>query len=57
MAPKKVRKNVRKVEVPKDIPTEFELRYTAADMQKRRAKREQREREKAEKQQREERDR
>ena len=54
MGPEKGRKNVRKIEVPTDTPTEFELGDTAADIQ-RREDREQREKE-AEKQQREERE-
>ena len=48
---------MRKIEVPKDIPTEFELGYTAADIQRRREETEHREREEAEKQQRKERER
>ena len=52
MGPQKARKYVKKVEVPTDTPTEFELGDTAADIQ-RRQERQQRERE-AEKQQREE---
>ena len=35
---------MRKIEVPRDIPTEFELGDTAADIQSRREEREQRER-------------
>ena len=52
-------KKVRKIEIPTDTPTEFELGDTAADIEKRREKREQREREreKAEKKEREERER
>ena len=46
MGLKKARKNVKKIEVPTDTPTEFELGYTAADIQR-----------EAEKQQREERER
>ena len=54
MGPKKSRKNVRKIVNPTDTPTGFELGDTAADIQRRRQKRELRERNKAEKQQREE---
>ena len=54
MGPKKVRGNMRKIEVPTDSPTEFELRDTVADIQRRRNEREQRE--KAAKQQREKRE-
>ena len=57
MGPKKLRKNVRKIQVLTDTPTEFELGYTAADIERRRVDREQREREEAEKHQREERER
>ena len=35
---------MRKIEIPKDTPTEFELGDTAAHIQRRRAEREQRER-------------
>ena len=55
MGPKKVERNVRKTKVPTDTPTEFELGDTAADIQRRREKREQGEKE-AEKQQRKERE-
>ena len=41
IAPKKARKNVRKIEAPTDTPTEFELGDTAADIQKKREVREQ----------------
>ena len=34
--PKKVRKNVGNIEVPTDIPTEFQFGDIAADMQRRR---------------------
>ena len=44
MGPKKGRKNVSKIEVPRDKPTESELGDKAADIQRRREKREQRER-------------
>ena len=51
MASKKARTNTRKIAIPQDIPTEFELGDTAADIQRRveRVKREQREREEDEK--------
>ena len=39
MSPKKARENPRYIKVPADIPTEFELGDTAADIQKRREKR------------------
>ena len=45
---------MRKKEVPRDTPTEFELGDTAADIHRRREEREQRDREKAQKQKREE---
>ena len=49
---------IRKIEVPTDTPTEFELGDTAADIQKRREEREKREGEEdSQKQQREERER
>ena len=48
-----LQKNVRKTEGPKDTPTEFELRDTAAGIQRRREEREQREGGGAVKQQRE----
>ena len=54
MGPKTGRRNVRKVEVPTDTPTEFELGDTATVL--RREKTELREREEAEKQQRQERE-
>ena len=54
MGPKKGRQIARKIEVPTDTPTEFELGYTPAETQSRRQDREQRER--AEKQQRKERE-
>ena len=44
MGPKKGRRNVRKVEVPKHTPIEFELGDAAADIQRRGKEREQRER-------------
>ena len=50
MGPKKARKNVRKLEVPTDTPTMFELADTAADIKRRREEREQRERKESEKQ-------
>ena len=56
MGPKKARKNVRKIEVHADTPTEFESGDTAGDNQSRRVEREQREREETHKQQREERE-
>ena len=56
MGLKNAQKNVRKIEVPTDTPSGFELGDTAADTQRRREEREQREREETEKQQREERD-
>ena len=43
MGPKKSRKNVRKIEVPTNTPTEFDLGDTTAGIQRRREKREQRE--------------
>ena len=52
--PKKARRNVRKIEVPTDTPTEYELGDTAADIQRKREEGKQREREDSEKQQREE---
>ena len=45
---------MRKLEVPTDIPTEFELRDTVADIQQRREKRKAREREEEAQKQREE---
>ena len=39
MGPINGRKNVRKIEVPTDTPTEFELRGTGADIQRRENKR------------------
>ena len=39
IGPKKGRKNVRKIKVPTDTPTEFELGDTAADTQMRRKSR------------------
>ena len=59
MGPKKAKKNVKKIGVQTDTPTEFELGNTAADIQRMREEREQREgeeEEEAEKQQREERE-
>ena len=41
--PKMARKNVRKIEVPTDTPTEFELGDTTSDIQRRREEREHRE--------------
>ena len=41
-------RGVRKIEVPKDTPTVFELGDTAADIQRRREERDQREREREE---------
>ena len=55
MGPKQGRKNARKIEIPRDTPTDFKLGDTAADIQRMREEREQREREEVEKQQREER--
>ena len=55
MGPEKARKNVRKIDVPTDTPTGFELGDTAADYQRRRKQTEKGERVKEEKQQREER--
>ena len=39
MGPKKGRRNVKKIEVPTDTSTEFELGDTAADIQRRREER------------------
>ena len=36
MGPKMGRKNVRKIEIPTDTPTEFEFGDTVADIQRRR---------------------
>ena len=47
MGPKMARKIVRKIEFPKDNPTELEFADTAADIQGRKEEREQREREEA----------
>ena len=55
MAPKKATNNPRKIEVPTDTPTEFELRDTAADIRTRRVERLKREREKTERLKREDR--
>ena len=44
MGPKTSRKNVRMIELPTDTPTEFELRDTAAGIQRRGQERERRER-------------
>ena len=45
MDAKKDRRNVRKIEVPRDTATEFELGDIAPDIQRKREEREQRERE------------
>ena len=49
MCPKKGRRNVRKVEIPTDTPTEFELGDTAADIQRQREEKEQRKRKETQK--------
>ena len=41
MDPKKGRRNMRKIDVPTDTPTEFDLGDTAADIQRKREEREQ----------------
>ena len=51
------KKNLRKIEVPTDTSTEFELGDTAPDIQRMREEREQREREEAKRLHREVRDR
>ena len=43
MAPKKAKKNPRKIEAPIDAAIEFELGVSAADIQRRREDREKRE--------------
>ena len=48
MATEKASKNSRKIEVPTDKATEFELGHTASDIQRRRVGSQQREREEAE---------
>ena len=42
MGPKKLRSNVRKIDIHTDTPTEFDMRGTAADIQKNREERGQR---------------
>ena len=51
MGPKKSKKKMKKIEVPLDTPTEFELGDAAVYLHGRREDREQRDREEAEKQQ------